>query len=228
MPADRLEAAAEQRAGRDPVANRDPALALALDARPAQIRLCVPVEELVRPGRRGLEGDLSLTEPHGAQVPVRIGQDSRELSELRDEGRPVERRETRAARNRPVEHGHVRVALEDLWVRPDQVEVEQRQQLVRVVATDAREHDGDVLVEEGRVQVLDPGLGRCRDPTLAPGGVRHHPNPQVEGFEVRGPALDPMGPQPHRAERRRDDRDGVARPDTTWARQLAHGTLRSS
>ena len=115
-------------------------------------------------------------------------------TQLRHEGGPVERGEPRVLRDRPVEDRDVRVALQDLGVLPDQAEVEQRHELVRVVPADAGQHDGDIVVEEGLMQVGDAVGGRSRHPALVPIGVRHQPHAEAELLEIGGRALDPVRP----------------------------------
>ncbi len=82
----------------------------------------------------------------------------RVLAELRDESRAVERREPGVPQKRPVQHGHVGVALEDLGVRADEVEVEVGEELVGVVAAGGSEDDGHLLVAERLVDVVGPRL----------------------------------------------------------------------
>jgi hypothetical protein len=212
VPADRLEAAPEDRTFGPAAADRPPSRRRLRHARP-DVGLQVPVEELLRPLLRGLEHESFLSEPGRPQPPVGVGERRRELAQLGHECGPVERRKARASGDRPVQHGDVRVALEDLRVSRDEVEVEVGEHLVGVVAADPAEHDRDLGIGERRVQVLGPSLRRSGRPPFVARRVRHRLHPQAERLQVGDAALDPVKPCGQGAERGGHERDRHAALD---------------
>ena len=83
-----------------------------------------------------------------------------------------------------MQDGHVGVALEDLRVRADQVEVEVGQDLVRVVAADRAEDDADL----GVGAVVLPGARIGRGAQVGAGAVvagEVAPNTVVAGVPAR-------------------------------------------
>jgi hypothetical protein len=129
MPADCLEAPSQERALGEAGAESDPAGARAEDARSREVGPGEEIEELVGPFARRLEADRRSLEPGRAEEPIGVGQDRRELGHLEREGWPVERAQSRALGDCPEQNGDVRVALHDLRMGGNQVEVEIRQDL---------------------------------------------------------------------------------------------------
>jgi|GEM_PF-5293946 len=79
-----------------------------------------------------------------------------------------------------MENRDVGEALEDLRMRGDVREVQEGQQLVRVVAADARENDGDAVVGERVVQIGCAQLRSRRNPAVDARGIRHHAHVQPQ------------------------------------------------
>ena len=125
-----------------------------------EVHLLVPVEHFICPRRRRLVENGIVAEPRSAQVPVGVGQHVGELAQLGDKRRAVERAETGVFGQRPVQHGRIGVALEDLGVLAHQLEVQEGKELVRVIAANAGQHDRDLVIGECCMEVLNSILGR--------------------------------------------------------------------
>ena len=122
-----------------------------------QVLLLVPIEELVRPPVGGLDPSWrpALTRRSQERL-LGVLEHRWVLGEVGEQCRPIQRGEPGPLPDRDVEHRGVGEPHEDGGVLANQVEVEERQQVAGVIATDCRQDEPDVGIAKHRVEVGDP------------------------------------------------------------------------
>ena len=124
-----------------------------------------------------------------------------------------------------VQDGDVGQTLEHLRAGANEVEVEQVEEVIRVIAADRAQHDSSLGIGERGVQVIGSLTRRPGRPVPHCQRIWHHLEPQPERFEIGATAADAMRERSCAEPRRADQRDRVAGPDARRQRQLFHVTL---
>jgi hypothetical protein len=107
-----------------------------------------------------------------------------------------------------------------LGVGPDQIPIQQRQQMAGMVAANRGQDRFDLRVCEHLVNILGPVLWSIGDVAQVIAGMGRDLNLEAETFQVFHPTAKAMGEKCRRAKRRADDADRIARLQTVRSDSL--------